>query len=329
MNAIGPKLEAVLARTAGGRIEVDRVTALTGGAASSTFAVDAMRGGEPWPLIYQCSANAEAAVGALRKSVQARLQQRARAAGLPVAGVVAITSADDGLGDGFIMERVEGESLAPRWLRLPDFAAARTAMVGQCAAALARLHAVPVADLSDLELPSAPVRRTLGDFHALYRSFGVDSPVFELGFAWLAERLPDAPASALVHGDFRSGNFIVGRDGLRAVLDWELAHLGHPMEDIGWLCTNSWRFGNWRDPVGGFGAREPFYRAYEEAGGTIDRDLALMFELWGSLRWGVMCLQMAQAHLTGARRSVELAAIGRRVSETEIDILHILRHGEV
>jgi aminoglycoside phosphotransferase (APT) family kinase protein len=165
--------------------------------------------------------------------------------------------------------------------------------------------------------------------YELYRGFGVDIPVFDLGFGWAMERMPTDRPSALVHGDFRSGNFIVGPDGLRAILDWELAHLGHPMEDIGWLCTNTWRFGEWRHPVGGFGHREPFYAAYEAAGGRIDRDLVRLFELWGSLRWGVMCLQMAHAHLSGARRSVELAAIGRRVSETEIDILHILKHGEV
>ena len=323
------RLAAVLRRSAGGPVEVGGVVALSGGAASLTFAVDATRDGAPWPLIFQRGASAEASVGAMPKSLQAKLQIRAREAGLPVAEVVAVPAPDDGLGDGFVMERIEGESLAPKWLRLPEYAQARGAMVAQCAIALARLHSIPLPTLADLPLGGASPAESCAATFDLYRSFGVDVPVFDLAFAWLKERLPADPPSVLVHGDFRSGNFIVGPEGLRAVLDWELAHLGHPFEDIGWLCTNTWRFGEWRSPVGGFGAREAFFDAYEAAGGRVDRSLAPVFELWGSLRWGVMCLQMAQAHLSGARRSVELAAIGRRVSETEIDILYILKHGEV
>lgn len=329
MDELNVKLAALLSRSTGRPVEVVRVTALTGGAASLTYRIDARRDGETWPLIYQCGAGGEAAVGTLPKKVQAELQARVVRAGLPVAEVVAIPTPDDDLGDGFVMACIEGESLAPRWLRQPDYARAREMMVTQCAEALARLHAMPPADVADLPLPKASPAAAHDAMFDLYRSFRVDLPVFDLAFAWTRERLPgDAPA-ALVHGDFRSGNFIVGPQGLRAILDWELAHLGHPMEDIGWLCTNTWRFGEWRNPVGGFGQREPFHAAYERAGGRLDRELARTFELWGSLRWGVMCLQMAQAHLSGARRSVELAAIGRRVSETEIDILHILKHGSV
>ena len=323
------RLATVLGRTTGAPVEVGRVVALSGGAASLTFAVDAMKDGAPWPLIFQRGASAEASAGALSKSVQARLQMRAREAGLPVAEVVAVLTPDDGLGDGFVMERIEGESLAPKWLRLPVYAQAREAMVTQCATALARLHSIPLATIADLPLGGASPAEAHEATFDLYRSFGVDVPVFDLAFAWLKERLPTDPPSVLVHGDFRSGNFIVGPEGLRAVLDWELAHRGHPFEDIGWLSTNTWRFGEWRQPVGGFGGRGAFFDAYEAAGGRVDRSLAPVFELWGSLRWGVMCLQMAGAHLSGARRSVELAAIGRRVSETEIDILHILKHGEV
>lgn len=329
MDELNAKLEALLTRVTGGPIEVTRVAALTGGAASLTYRIDAMRGGERWPLIFQRNAAGEAAVGALRKSLQAKLQMRARTAGLPVAEVIAVPEPADDLGDGFVMACIDGESLAPKWLRQADYAAARTAMTQQCADALARLHALPPAEVADLGLPAASPAEARTAMFDLYRSFGVDLPVFDLAFAWLRERMPAEQPAALVHGDFRSGNFIVGTNGLRAILDWELAHLGHPLEDIGWLCTNTWRFGEWRQPVGGFGQRAAFYDAYEAAGGTLDRSLSPVFELWGSLRWGVMCLQMAQAHLSGARRSVELAAIGRRVSETELDLLHILKHGEV
>ena len=73
-----------------------------------------------------------------------------------------------------------------------------------------------------------------------------------------------------MHGDFRHGNLIIGPDGVRAVLDWELAHLGDPMEDLGWICVNSWRFGEIDKPVGGFGTREELFAGYEAAGRRVD-----------------------------------------------------------
>ena len=73
-----------------------------------------------------------------------------------------------------------------------------------------------------------------------------------------------------MHGDFRHGNLIIGPDGVRAVLDWELAHTGDPMEDLGWICVNSWRFGEIDKPVGGFGTREELFAGYEAAGRRVD-----------------------------------------------------------
>lgn len=322
----------VLARATGdAAITVERVTALTGGAASMTYAVDAIRDGRSWPLILQRRAAAKAPEGALPKAVQAELQKRARAYGLPVAAVVAPLLPSDGLGDGFIMERVDGESLAPRYLRGVEYAGARAALTRQCATMLARLHAIPMDELADLPLPRGTPAEQRERLFDLYRSFGMDSPVFDLAFAWLHERLPAAfYRQSLIHGDFRSGNFIVGPEGLRAVLDWELAHLGDPLEDLGWLCVNAWRFGEWRKPVGGFGKRDELYGAYAAAGGqTVDREQAHVWEVYGTLRWGIACLQLAHEHQSGRVVSVERAAIGRRISETEIDLLHLIKVGDL
>jgi aminoglycoside phosphotransferase (APT) family kinase protein len=131
----------------------------------------------------------------------------------------------------------------------------------------------------------------------------------------------------VVHGDFRNGNLIVGRDGIRAVLDWELAHLGDPMEDLGWLCVKSWRFGQ-PLPVGGFGAYAQLLDAYERASGRpVDRVALRWWETLGTLKWGIMCIMQAATHTSGAVRSVELAAIGRRVCEQEWDLLALVAPG--
>jgi aminoglycoside phosphotransferase (APT) family kinase protein len=310
---------------------VARVEALSGGASSATYAVDAVReDGRDWPLILQCAATGAVPEGGFPRRDQALLQQRMFAAGLPVAEVVRVLEPDDGLGEGFIMARLPGEALAPKWLKLPDYAPARAAMTAQVAGVLARLHQMPMAGVADLALPTGSTAQSLARMFANYRRFGVDSPVFDLAFAWLKERVADRPATTLVHGDFRSGNFLVAPDGLVAVLDWELAHLGDGHEDLGWLCCNSWRFGVWDRPVGGFGERDALYAAYEDAGGgPVDRERAALWEVWGTLKWGLACLQLGDDHVSGRLRSVERAAIGRRVSEVELDLMHMLKFGSV
>lgn len=311
--------------------DVSRVEQLSGGASSATFAVDAVKAdGTPWPLILQCAATGSVPEGGLPRADQARLQQIAFAAGLPVAEVVRVLAPDDGLGEGFVMARLPGEALASKWLKLPDYAPARAILTRQCAEVLARLHQMPMAAAAGLSLPAGSTAQSLDRMFANYRRFGVDSPVFDLAFAWLRERVADRPAANIVHGDFRSGNFLVAPDGLVAVLDWELAHLGDGHEDLGWLCCNSWRFGVWDKPVGGFGERDELYAAYEAAGGgPVDRERAAFWEVFGTLKWGIACLQLGDDHVSGRLRNVERAAIGRRVSEVELDLMHLFKFGSV
>jgi aminoglycoside phosphotransferase (APT) family kinase protein len=310
---------------------VMRLEQLSGGASSATYAVDAIADdGSVRPLILQCAATGSVPEGGFPRADQAKLQQFAHAQGLPVAEVVRVLGPDDGLGEGFIMARLPGEALAPRWLKLPEYAPARAALTGQCAAVLARLHRLPLAGVAGLALPSGSTAELLARMFTSYQRFGVDSPVFDLAFAWLKERVEDRPATTIVHGDFRSGNFLVAPEGLVALLDWELAHLGDGHEDLGWLCCNSWRFGVWQNPVGGFGQRDELYAAYEAAGGgPVDRERARLWEVWGTLKWGIACLQLGDDHISGRLRNVERAAIGRRVSEVELDLMHQLKFGSV
>ena len=322
-------LAALLSRAHGAPVAVDSVTALSGGASSATYAVAARAGGNDWPLIFQCSA-AALEPGQLSKATQAELQRIAARHGLPVADVIAVTAPGDGLGDGFVMARVAGEALAPRWLKGAAFAGARAALTTQSATALARLHAVPLAEFAPLPLAGGTPREQCARLDAAYRSYHVDLPAFDLAFGWATERLGDHAPAALVHGDFRSGNLIIDEHGLAAVLDWELAHLGDPAEDLGWLCVNAWRFGHWQLPVGGFGERAALYDAYAAAGGApVDRAMAQVWEVYGTLRWGMACLQLVHDHLSGRVPSVERAAIGRRITEVEADLLYLLKHGSI
>ena len=317
-------LQALIGRGLGETVGVGQVAQLSGGASSATYRVEIEDGSGLRQLIFQRSAG-DMNNSAPRR-VQAEVQTRAGALGVPVARVVAITVPGDDLGDGVVTELVEGEALAPRWLRSPDYAAARDRLTGQCAEALSQLHAAPVSHWADLPLKNGSGAELLADMFDWYRRLGVDVPAFDLAFAWAKPRMPATPASCLVHGDFRSGNILVGHEGLTAVLDWELTHLSVPAEDLGWLCVQAWRFGQWQLPVGGFGTREALLEAY---GGGVTAEELHIWEVYGNLKWGMSCLQLADDHASGRVPSVERAAIGRRVSEVAADLTYLLAFGEL
>jgi len=256
-------------------------------------------------------------------AAEAQLMQLAYDAGVPSPRVLHVLQPRDELGTGFIMQRVEGETIARKILRDEKFAKARPLLARQLGKVAAGIHGLPLAKLPELRRMTAA--KEIAELERDYRSFEWPRPVFELALRWLRDRDPGpAPEVTLVHGDFRHGNLIIGPDGLRAVLDWELAHTGDPMEDLGWVCVNSWRFGEIDKPVGGFGTREELFAGYEAAGRRVDAERVKFFEVMGTLRWGVMCCGMMQRFRIGPEHSIERAMIGRRSSETEIDLLRLL-----
>ena len=192
--------------------------------------------------------------------------------------------------------------------------------MGQVGEFAAGLHALAApADLPAVD-PLDGLRAELAELAA----FDQVSPVFELALNTLEATRPPAREPVIVHGDLRLGNLIVGPDGLRAVLDWELVHAGSPAEDLGWFCVKAWRFGV-DAPAAGLGSREQLLAAYRAAGGAaVTLDELRWWEILGTLRWGVICMTQARAHLSGAHRSVELAAVGRRACEQEWDLLLLL-----
>ena len=255
----------------------------------------------------------------------------AGAAGLPVPRVRWCEEDVAVLGAPFlVMDFVEGETLARRLLRDAEYVAARAALPQQLAAALAGIHALDPAlpALAFLARPPAgetPAAAELARYEQIFRAITPDPhPALELALRWLAPHPPAPAALTVVHGDYRVGNVIFGPEGLRAVLDWELAHVGDPLEDLGWLCVRSWRFGADDRPAGGLCQREEFFAAYERGGGRrVDPAAARWWEVFGNLKWAIICIMQARTFLDGAVKSVELASLGRRVAEMELELLEL------
>ncbi|RNL61443.1 phosphotransferase family protein [Zhongshania marina] len=317
-------LQKLLEREWGEPVVISGLRRLTGGAAAQTWSFNAADSRAEHRLIFRRGHDASQFGGALSKSEEAMVLNAAVLAGVPAPAVIAQLQANDGLGEGFLMRRIDGETLPQKILKAPIYSAARERMAGQCGEILATIHAVPLNTLQGLKRASAADQ--IAFYLQAFRGYQQTLPVFEYAFRWLAEHIPHCGEQTLVHGDFRNGNLMVGEDGIRAVLDWELSHIGDPMEDLAWLCVNSWRFGRIDKPVGGFGDRECLYSAYAHASGReVDRDAVRFWELFGVLKWGVICLYQCDMHLSGRERSLERVAIGRRVSECELDILDLLR----
>jgi len=319
-------LARVVQRFVGEKVDVHDLRRFSGGASRETWSLDATdASGRVHALVLRRDPAGQA--NAENRAAEYAVLVAAEQAGVPVPRVRALLETADELGAGFLMNRVEGETIPRRILRDDEFANARPKLAAQAGAIAARIHSVATNDLP--ALPAMSAAEQIAQQRAYLDSFDEPHPALELGLRWLDEHAPAGrSAPALVHGDYRNGNFIVGADGIRAVLDWELAHLGDPIEDLGWLCVKSWRFGHANQIAGGFGPLSALLAAYSQAGGAdVDEAAVRFWVVLGTVKWGVICAGQTLLHVNGIVRSVELAALGRRVAEMEWDLLDLLDGG--
>lgn len=314
-------LAEVVGTAVGAEVTIENLRALTGGASRSTWAFDAVTPTQSRSLILRIGPPDDVHAP---MELEARVQAAAATAGAPVPRILVASNSTAALGNPFLIcDEVKGETIVRRIERALDKeggAAGRERLLQQCAQALAAIHR---ADAHDDELQP---QDQLIEWRERLDAMGDTTATFEWAFRWLAAHRPAPSATRLVHGDFRMGNLIVDGSELAAVLDWELVHVGEVYEDLAWFCIRAWRFG--APPshaAGGLGSIDSFLNAYEQsAGTTVDR---VAFHWWlvlATLRWGVICRYQAERHLSGHARSVELATIGRRVCETEWDLLTLL-----
>jgi aminoglycoside phosphotransferase (APT) family kinase protein len=328
-------VQRLLATITDGAVTSATCERLSAGASQETYRIDAdTPGGRRRYALRRNAGGAwgRSGVQQIGLSLEARLLERARANGVPVPAVLHVLRPEDDLGEGFLMEWLDGETLGARIARGPELAGIRPRLARQCGEVLARIHAIDVhADGLDQVLetltPEAYVRR----LWERYQAYATPQPMIDYTARWLLEHLPPAGPLSLVHNDFRNGNLMVAPEaGIVAVLDWELAHIGDPMRDLGWLCTNSWRFGAHHLPVGGFGERAELFAGYEAVSGRrIDPDAVRYWEVFGSYWWAIGCLTMAGQYRDQATRSVERPGIGRRSSECQVDCVNLLLPGPV
>ena len=326
------QLEQILRPVLGGDVVVENLRTLTGGASRITSAFDAVTGGTRRALILRAAPIAEGQFASME--LEAAVQAAAADAGAPVPHILVASNSPAALGNPFLIcDEIAGETIVRKIQRGLDASAdkgGRAQLLKQCGAALAAIHRART------DAPELVERDELTEWRQRLDDLPDTTATFEWALRWLAANRPDPGPRTLTHGDFRMGNLIVDctapsahRPGpsLAAVLDWEAVHIGDMHEDLAWFCVRAWRFGAPASmAAGGLGTIEEFVAAYEEAGGAaVDRDALRWWLVLGTLKWGIICRYQAERHLSGQTRSVELAAIGRRVCENEWDILDLLQ----
>jgi aminoglycoside phosphotransferase (APT) family kinase protein len=328
-------LAAALARETGAPVEIDGLGRMAGGASKEAWRLDLSVAAGPaagaHPLVLLRPMGGKIHAEALDLTREFQVLAAAYAAGVPVPRPY--WCLPDLLGrPGALVARLAGESIGRRVVKEPDLAAARRLLPAQMGTALAAVHAIDLAAAGlQLVLPrpapgETPARTWVGQMEADLDHIGEPHPALELALRWLRRHEPSPPARpVLVHGDYRIGNVLVTPEGLNGVLDWEFAHVGDPMEDLTWGLLRDWRFGVDHLHFGGIAAPEPFFAAYAAGGGQAPDPAAVRYgEVLGNVRWAVGTLRQAQRHLQGEEPNLELASLGRRCAEMELEALRLI-----
>ena len=303
-----------------------RITPLSGGAGRCQMWTLSAAGR---PLVFRRHAEGhDRSVVREREWSALRLAHRA---GVPVPEPIARTPT------GLVMQRVPGEARPHRLLHDDLFGGTRRVLVAQVARAAVQLHTLPVPEDLPSGFPLAhggvtsartPAAQAVADLETVLDGVQEAHPVVELGLRWLRLNLPEPAPCSIVHGDLRLSNLIADKDGLRALVDWELVHCGDGAEDLGWMCIRSWRFGRDDLPALGCGTREQLLTEYAEAGGRrIGLEELRWWEVCGNARWAAICLLQPRMHLEGLPPPLERAMVGRRACEAEWDLLQLLADG--
>lgn len=341
MSEIKFKLETYLTKRLEGEAKISEMKSLSGGACQDNYLLDLeiLSGREKgfYKLVFRTDKGASL-FSSLGRADEYKVAEIANSSGVNTPKPYWLELNKEVLGNPFyFMERILGKATGRYIVKDPSLKKVREKFTEEIAESLTKIHSVKEDKITDLDLKKILRRKTnskfgISEFAVLDMKKQIENlpephPAMNLIYNWLEKNLIESDSEVLVHGDFRTGNFMVNETGLQGIVDWEFAHLGDRHEDIAWLCMRDWRFGKLNKEAGGFSTREEFYSFYKKHSNIeLDPKKVLFWEVMGNLRWAVGSVGQAERHLSGKDKGIELASIGRRTGEMEMEAMRLIEN---
>lgn len=241
MSEIEARLAAYLARHWGADVAISGLKRFHGGAGRETYRFDAATGDRREGLVLR--RDPPKSIIETERAPEFRALAMFAGSDVPVPEPLFLEEGSDAFGaPGFIMREVPGGT-AGGLFEADPFGVHRTDIGAQFFAALGRIHS---ADPMPLDLAPVSAAGRVDHWASVIAEDAVQpEPVAEAAIRWLRRNLPPAPPrDTVVHGDFRRGNFLVKDGRIVAILDWEMVHVGDPLEDLAWACDPLWSLGS-------------------------------------------------------------------------------------
>lgn len=334
LEASSQRLAGYLATRLGAdSVEIGAAQLLSGGTLQENWRLDLTCVGGAYDgaldVVLRASC-ANAIPGSLSRAEEFEVLQTVYKAGVTVAEPLLCCDDRTVVGTDFLLTRTLAGTASPGLVtRSAEWGGDKEALARRVGEELGRMQTVTPrsSGLAFLPEPRRPAAETmLETLRAGLPGSHAPSPMLEWGLRWLEANLPQSADMVLTHGDFRTANVMVDRNGLTGILDWELASWGDPYADIGWFCARFWRFGQDEKEAGGLGSRRSFYDGYAGVTGAPPCPRrALYWEIMACARWAVISIQQLHRHLSGETPSLELALTGKCTIEAEYELVRLIQ----
>ncbi|MFM8411491.1 MAG: phosphotransferase family protein [Alphaproteobacteria bacterium] len=333
--SIGPRLEAYLGSRLGTPVRVSGLSRKSGGASRETYLFDASwEGSDARGFVLR--RDPVASLLESERSHEYRVLEAARGLGVPVPVVRWLELGREALDRPFfVMERVDGMVTPPTFpMAYPD------EMRDRCAedfvSILARIHRADwrAAGFGFLDAPAPgrePARRAVDLWRGIFEKDRIEpQPVLTRAFDWLERHLPETDVVTVVHADYRSGNYLHDAGGrITAMLDWEMAHLGDPHEDLGWAAMPYWSSGG---RVCGLLPLDEFVARWEaQTGLSADRSRLRFYQVLGTAKMMTIALTGVRNLCEGRTCEPTLAIVGLlngRLAREVLELMDLAAAGE-